>query len=81
MNQVEAGRRLRWLAKEIARHNRLYHDQDAPEISDADYDALIRENAALEAEFPDLIRADSPAARLAPLRPRRWPRSPTRGRC
>ncbi|GLR47323.1 NAD-dependent DNA ligase LigA [Sphingomonas astaxanthinifaciens] len=64
MNQVEAGRRLRWLAKEIARHNRLYHDQDAPEISDADYDALIRENAALEAEFPDLVRADSPSRQV-----------------
>ncbi|GAA4010470.1 NAD-dependent DNA ligase LigA [Sphingomonas swuensis] len=64
MNEVEAGRRLRTLAKEIARHNRLYHDRDAPEISDADYDALLRENAALEAEYPQLIRADSPSRQV-----------------
>nr|WP_249258645.1 NAD-dependent DNA ligase LigA [Sphingobium yanoikuyae] len=48
----------------MAKHNRLYHDQDAPEISDADYDALIRENNALEAAFPHLIRADSPNAQV-----------------
>jgi DNA ligase (NAD+) len=64
MTEAEAGRRLRHLAKEIARHNRLYHDQDAPEISDADYDALVRENAALEAEYPHVIRADSPNAQV-----------------
>ncbi|WP_426265664.1 NAD-dependent DNA ligase LigA [Sphingomonas sp. LHG3443-2] len=64
MTEAEAGRRLRTLAKEIARHNKLYHDQDAPEISDADYDALIRENNELEAAFPHLIRADSPNAQV-----------------
>jgi DNA ligase (NAD+) len=61
---ADAADRLAMLAAEIARHNRLYHDQDAPEISDADYDALMRENAALEAAFPDLVRADSPARQV-----------------
>ena len=61
MNEAEAANRLMRLAKEIARHNRLYHDRDAPTISDADYDALIREHDALEAQFPHLVRADSPS--------------------
>ena len=46
MTEAEAGRRLRTLAKEIARHNKLYHDQDAPEISDAAYDALPKATRA-----------------------------------
>jgi len=61
-SEAEAANRLMRLAREIARHNRLYHDRDAPEISDADYDALVRENADLEARFPHLVRADSPSA-------------------
>ncbi len=64
MTEGEAKQRLAWLAAEIARHDRLYHDRDEPEISDADYDALVRENAALEAQFPQLARADSPSQRL-----------------
>ncbi|MEY3657571.1 MAG: NAD-dependent ligase LigA [Pseudomonadota bacterium] len=60
MSEAEAANRLMRLAKEIAKHNRLYHTLDAPEISDADYDALVRENTALEAQFPHLIRPDSP---------------------
>ena len=61
MTQAEAANELMRLAKQIAHHNRLYHGDDAPEISDGDYDALVRRNAAIEAEFPRLIRADTPS--------------------
>ena len=64
LTEAEAAKRLQTLAKEIARHDKLYHDQDAPEISDAEYDALVRENLELEARFPQLVRPDSPSARL-----------------
>jgi DNA ligase (NAD+) len=61
VSEAEAANELMRLAKEIARHNRLYHANDTPEISDADYDALVRRNAELEAAFPHLVRADSPS--------------------
>ncbi len=64
LTEAEAANRLMRLAKEIARHDKLYHDQDAPEITDADYDSLVRENRALEQQFPHLVRADSPSKRL-----------------
>lgn len=60
----EAEVELAWLSAEIARHDRLYHGQDAPEIPDAEYDALVRRSAALEARFPDLVRSDSPSRRV-----------------
>ncbi|WP_294074768.1 NAD-dependent DNA ligase LigA [Sphingomonas sp.] len=64
LTEADAANRLMRLAREIARHDRLYHDQDAPEISDAEYDALVRENRELEERFPQLVRADSPSKRL-----------------
>ena len=64
LTEAEAANRLMRLAKEIARHDRLYHDRDSPEISDAQYDALVRENRTLEERFPNLVRADSPSKRL-----------------
>jgi DNA ligase (NAD+) len=59
-----AAAELEALAAEIARHNRLYHSDDSPEISDADYDALVRRNAELERQFPHLVRADSPSRQV-----------------
>jgi DNA ligase (NAD+) len=64
VSEAEAANRLMRLAKQIARHDRLYHDQDAPEIPDSEYDALVRENRELEGRFPHLARADSPSKRL-----------------
>ncbi|MEI3851334.1 MULTISPECIES: NAD-dependent DNA ligase LigA [Ensifer] len=64
LNETEAVAELAFLAAELARHDALYHGQDAPEISDADYDALKRRNDAIEAQFPALIREDSPSRKV-----------------
>jgi DNA ligase (NAD+) len=64
LTEAEAANRLMRLAKEIARHDTLYHDRDAPEITDSQYDALVRENRELEERFPHLVRPDSPSKRL-----------------
>ncbi len=64
LTTAEAKAELKRLAKEIARHDKLYHQQDAPEISDAEYDALVRRNKEIEALFPSLKRTDSPSARV-----------------
>jgi DNA ligase (NAD+) len=60
----EARDALARLADAIRHHDRLYYAEAAPEISDADYDALRRRNAEIEARFPELIRADSPSKRV-----------------
>ncbi|MBI3513745.1 MAG: NAD-dependent DNA ligase LigA [Proteobacteria bacterium] len=64
LDDVAARRELRRLAKEIARHDTLYHQNDAPEIGDAEYDALRRRNDAIEKRFPDYVRDDSPSKRV-----------------
>ena len=61
LSEAEAREELARLAEAIAAANRAYHTLDAPEISDADYDALKRRNAEIEARFPALKRADSPS--------------------
>jgi DNA ligase (NAD+) len=64
MTRDEAAAELARLAALIAEHDRRYHGEDAPAISDADYDALVARNRAIEAAFPDLVRADSPSWRV-----------------
>jgi DNA ligase (NAD+) len=64
LTEAQAADELARLAEEIARHDRAYHAEDAPLISDAEYDALQRRNAAIEARFPSLVRADSPRHKL-----------------
>ncbi len=64
LNEADAANEMMRLARAIARHDRLYHAEDSPEISDAEYDALVRRNAELEAAFPHLIREDSPSRKV-----------------
>jgi DNA ligase (NAD+) len=64
MTEEEAASELARLAAEIARHDRAYHQNDAPLITDAEYDALRQRNAEIEAEFPHLVRDDGPSRRV-----------------
>ena len=64
MSEADAANELMRLAKAVAHHDRLYHAEDAPDITDAEYDALVRRNAEIEAAFPHLIRADSPSRKV-----------------
>ena len=62
---VDPQSRIDELRAEIRRHEELYYVHSAPEISDADFDLLIRELERLEAEHPDLVTPDSPTQRVA----------------
>jgi DNA ligase (NAD+) len=64
MDKNSPQERIAFLYAEIARHNRLYYEEDRPEISDADYDRLFRELQQLEETFPELARPDSPTVRV-----------------
>ena len=64
LTKAQAETELARLAEVLNEANNAYHTEDAPEISDADYDALKRRNAAIEARFPDIKRADSPSEQV-----------------
>ncbi len=64
LTREQAAAELERLAKEIAEHDRRYCTEDAPVISDAEYDALRRRNAEIEGRFRGLVRRDSPSRRL-----------------
>ncbi|MBY8915761.1 NAD-dependent DNA ligase LigA [Nitratireductor sp. L1-7-SE] len=64
LTEAQARDELEKLAQEIAGHDKRYHAEDAPTISDAEYDALRRRNLAIEQRFPELVRADSPSRRV-----------------
>lgn len=73
MDLHEAGREVRRLRREIARHNQLYYQDATPEISDAEYDALDRRLRQLEAEFPECADAESPTLRVGSDTDSRFP--------
>jgi DNA ligase (NAD+) len=59
-NNKDAAQRIYELSKQLRRHNRLYYEEDRPEISDAKYDSLLKELEGLEAQFPQFKDSDSP---------------------
>src|SRR5215471_19938341 len=61
---AEARARTAALRREIAEHNHRYYDLDQPSVSDAEYDALFRELAALEGQYPALVTSDSPTQKV-----------------
>ena len=68
LSEADAAAELTRLADEIAAHDIRYYQDEAPSISDADYDALKQRNAAIEARFPHLVRENSPSVRVGAAR-------------
>ncbi len=64
MTKDEAAKRVHHLVREIQQHDHRYYALDKPTVSDAQYDRLVRELTELEAEYPDLVQADSPTHRV-----------------
>ena len=64
LKEPEAAEELGFLATELAEHDRAYHTDDAPTISDAEYDALRQRYTAIEARFPHLAQAGGPSERV-----------------
>jgi len=64
LTAAQAKVELKRLAAEIAHHDRLYYEKDAPAIADSAYDALRRRNAAIERRFPDLVLPESPSRKV-----------------
>ena len=64
MTERDAAKKIEKLREELRRHEHLYYVMDAPEIGDAEYDALMNELKKLEAAHPDLLSADSPSQRV-----------------
>src|ERR1700685_677030 len=64
LTKAEAEKELARLTKQLAEYDRLYFQEDAPAVSDAEYDALRKRNTAIEERFPALVRADSPSLRV-----------------
>lgn len=64
MSEADAKAQLKMLAEELAAHDKAYHGDDAPLVSDAVYDALKARNMAIEARFPGLVRKDSPSIKV-----------------
>lgn len=64
MDHLTAETKIKELAKRIEHHNRLYHEEDRPEITDQEYDQLMRELKELESRFPELASPDSPSLRV-----------------
>ncbi|OZA75072.1 MAG: hypothetical protein B7X77_07770, partial [Caulobacter sp. 39-67-4] len=68
LSEAQAALELEALADQLAAHDLRYHQQDAPTISDAEYDALKRRNLDIETRFPHLIRENSPSVSVGAAR-------------
>src|SRR5438045_8545850 len=64
LNKAQAKVELKRLTLELERHDKAYYQEDAPKISDADYDALRKRFNAIEARFPEFVTSDSPSQKI-----------------